>query len=390
MSRLLENLNMDQTQVVLLPEPAKPVRQIVSPEALEARLAAILYERFRPFVSMTPALRDIIMSFAQHFENGDTNPDWLKARLDLMTGSILAGIIDWSPYSSPMNVIMQKLWRKFKGNAATRFGTFNEPNAQAATDDYYQSLNGTANPCNPNEIQVSSHIKEVGLVRSCSFVFAGMSPDGILVRTFRNLKTGVTRTQRQLLEFKCPYRHRDLTNHWPAYDLYKKEFLPHIRGQKPGTLKQPVCQYYVPQLLMGGLIMGKHRLQPILDKSPKLAAFMTPHLGKAASPFCGEDLIDTDHPILFIVWASCEDVRGKIVDPEVYYTDEAARSKFIRTKHGVIQHTEVAYDHDFATWMIEEVFDFWRNLYMPRMVKKDMGVLLENELDVPSDLEDDE
>lgn len=390
MSTLLENLNMDHTEFAPLPEPEKPVRANITPETLAARLADILRERFQPFVSMTPQLRDTIMSFAQHFENGDTNPDWLNARLDIMTGSILAGIIDWSPYSSPMNVLMDKLWRKFRGNAATRFGTFNEQNAQAATDDYYQSLNGTVNPCNPDELQVSSHIKEVGLVRSTTFVFAGMSPDGILIRTFRNMKTGATRTQRQLLEFKCPYRHRNLVDHWPAYDLYKKEFLPHIRGGKPSTIKQPVCQYYVPQLVMGGLVMGKHRMRPLLDKCPKLAAFMEPHLEKAPSPFCGEDLIDTDHPLLFIVWASCEDVRDNIADPEVYHTDDAARSKFVRTKHGVIQHTEVAYDHAFATWMLEEVFDFWRNMYMPRMVQKELGVLLENELDVPSDLEEDE
>jgi hypothetical protein len=401
MSRLLANLNIDQEKVQPLPEhmrPKKVERKVVSQAALDKRLKQILKDRFQPYETITTLIRDTIMAFEQHFEGGGTNPKWLNARMDLITGSILAGIVGWSPFSDPIRTIMEKLWRKFTGNVATRYGTENEENANSATEVYYESLNGTVNPVNSDEVQVSAVVREVGLVRSIAFVFAGMSPDGILTREYKNNKTGEVRVQRQLLEYKCPYKRRNLTDHWPAYDLYDKYPVPHVPGTKANKLKQPIPQYYYTQLMWGGLIMGNHALAPMLAKSPKLDKFMAPHLDKAVDSSsdntmedvrCGEDLIDTDHPILFIVWAPCTDLRKKISTPEVYYEDPEACSKFIRTKFGAIQLTEVEYNHDFATWMLEEVFDFWLTKYMPRMVLKEMGMLLNGELDVPLNLDSD-
>lgn len=402
MSSFLANLNIDPADIKPLPEhlrPKKVERKVVSPAKLSQRLKQILKDRFQPYETITTLIRDTIMAFEQHFEGGGTNPKWLEARMDLITGSILAGIVGWSPFSDQTRTIMEKLWRSFTGNVATRYGTENESNANSATEVYYESLNGTVNPVNADEIQVSATVREVGLVRSVAFVFAGMSPDGILTREYKNTKTGAIRVQRQLLEFKCPYKRRNLTDHWPAYDLYDKYPVPHVPGTKPNRFKQPIPQYYYTQLMWGGLIMGNHALAPMLAKSPKLAEFMAPHLSKAIQLSdgdtlddvrCGEDLIDTDHPILFIVWAPCTDLCKEIDTPEVYFTEPEACTQFIRTKFGAIQLTEVAYNHDFATWMVEEVFDFWLNMYMPRMVLKEQGVLLNGELDVPLNLDSED
>lgn len=399
MSALLRNLNLDPARLKPLPrhlKPKKKERAAVDQETLNKRLQEILKQRFVPYETITTLIRDTIISFEQHFADGETNPKWLHARLDVMTGSILAGIVGWSPWSDQIRTLMEKLWRKFRGNAATQYGTDNEPNAQNATEAYYKSLNGTVNPYNADEIQISASIHEVGLVRSIAFVFAGMSPDGILTRTYRNTKTNELRTQRQLLEFKCPYKRRGVTDHWPAYDLYDKYPIPNVPGQKPSNQEIPVCQYYYTQLMWGGLLMGRHRLKPILDKCPEMAKFMEPHLDNAIAQscgetlddaMCGEDLIDAEHPILFIVWVPCTDVRGQIDVPEVYAEHAPSNSRHVRTKFGAIQITDVEYNHDFAVWMLEEVYKFWRFKYMPRMVMKEMGVLLQNELDVPVDLE---
>ena len=312
----------------------------------------------------------------------------MNARLDLATGSKLAGMIGWSPYEDEAGTLQNMLWNKFRGNAACQWGTDHEPDAQLSTEAWFESLNGTFNPYNVDEIQISAKVTEVGLIRSIAFPFAGMSPDGILTRTFRNVRTKEIRTQRQLLEFKCPYRHRNLQDHWPAYDLYSKAKTPHIPTRKPNNHEQPVPQYYYTQLMWGGLILGKHSMHSILNnpnvETPKLLQFMSQI--QAMPTHCGADFIDTEHPILFIVWAPCQRLKSKIQKAQCYHVDREARSKFIRTRHGAIQLTEVEYDHDFATWMMETVYKFRRYQYMPRLVQKQHGVILKGELSVPEDL----
>ena len=393
MSNLLQKLNMGHVPVVRLPKPPPvpaAVRAVLSQSTLDKALA-ILFGRFVPFQSLTAARRDEIMTYPQHFANGDTNPLWLSARENLATGSRLAAMIGWSPFGNEESTLMDMLWRKFKGNVATRWGTEHESDAQNATEAYYQSLNGFPNPACVHEIQVSAVVKEVGLVRSIAFPFAGMSPDGILIREFKDTRTCAIRVQRQLLEFKCPYKRRDLNDYWPAFDLYDKARVPHVPGSPVNSLQQPVPQYYYTQLMWGGLIMGHHTLRSILANpvvpTPHLNAFM----GQCDTlpTMCGANLIDTEHPILFIVWAPCAHICHTIDTPECYHEEPAACSKWIRTRHGAIQLTEVEYNPAFATWMTEAVYDFWRNKYMPPFVKKAHGVLLRGELDVPVSLHSD-
>lgn len=392
MSSLLKNLNMEHVKVHKHVKPPKEVRAEVTEETLEAMLQQILSDRFVPFQSVTPEQRDEIITFEQHFADGGTNPKWLNARMDLATGSRLAGMVGWSPYETVISTLMNMLWRKFRGNAATRWGTEHEPDAQNTTEAYFQSLNGSPNPVNPKEIQTSAVVKEVGLVRSVAFPFGGMSPDGILIREFKHVDTGDVRVQRQLLEFKCPYKRRGLNDHWPGYDLYEKKRVPHVPGTPLNTKKQPVPQYYYTQLMWGGLIMGHHHVQSIIHNpnvdAAQLRAFMSQCPDAKLNGMCGANMIDVEHPILFIVWAPCADITSEIDVPECYVEDQEAGSKFIRTRHGAIQLTEVEYNHDFTTWMLETVFDFWRNKYMPRLVKKNAGVLLRGELDVPETLSD--
>ena len=401
-SALLRNLNIDPKQVIRIPKKIEPKRAQKTKQELEELLQQTLATKFVPFESLTLARRNEIMTYEQHFANGTTNPLWLLAREYLMTGSKLAGIIGWSPFDrNEIQVLMKLLWIAFRGNPATRWGTEHESDAQNATEQYYKSLNGLPNPKNSKEIQISAVVTEVGLVRSIAFPFAGMSPDGILTRQFKHVDTGEIRTQRQLLEFKCPYKRRNIVDHWPGYDLYDRYRTPNIPGTEPNQLKQPLPQYYYPQLMWGGLILGSHTLGSLLQNPNVPASKMleyvehAPRFGGSLSPVdlatpTGTNLIDTDHPILFIVWANCAHITHEVSEPEVYHEDVGARTKWIRTSSGAIQLTEVDYNHDFATWMLETIYGFWRYKYMPRVIKKEAGVLLKGELDTPVDLESEE
>lgn len=389
MSAFLAGLGIEADSSEPPPPPVamKIPRKIVSQRTLDDTLTQLLYNRFRPFLSVSHRLVQEITREPQHFAGGRTNPKWIRHRQDLATGSRLAGMIGWSPYETPISTLENMLWRKFKGNVMTQFGTHNEPCAEKATLEYFTSLNGQVNPCNAKEIQVSADVQELGLVRSRAFPFAGMSPDGVLVRTYKNVETGECRTQRQLLEFKCPYRHRNLTDHWPAYNLYKAEHIPNVPGQSIGAVKIPVPQYYYTQLMWGGLLLGSHKLAPILANKhiDQMRGYM--ETGGPLEETCGENFVDTDHPILFIVWASSSDLQNEVQVPECYHTVPEQNTCFVRTQQGAFQMTEVAYNPEFATWMLEEVYKFWRFQYLPRIIQKRMGVLLEGELDVPMELD---
>lgn len=395
MSSLLAKLGLGNVKVIRLPKVIAPPpvpRATTSEAELTATLDRILKERFVPFKSVTAAVRDEITTYEQHFADGRTNPKWLAARQNLATGSRLAGMVGLSHYERVDSTLMSMLWSTFRGNVATRWGSEHEIDAQESTRVYYESLNGEPNPVDPDEVQIDARIQELGMVRSIAFPFAGMSPDGVLVRSFKNTVTGAVRVQKQLLEFKCPYKRHTLNDHWPAYDLYAKERAPHVPGQPPSSIKRPVPNHYLTQLTWGGFIMGSHTTESILSRpnvpTPKLNEYMA--TCDAVEPTCGAGLVDTNYPILFIVWCPCQRLKNAIDVPECYYEDQEARSKFIRTCHGGIQLTEVDYDPDFASWLVEEVFDFWRFKYMPRLIKKNAGVLLKGELDVPCTISDSE
>lgn len=392
-SSFLSSLGFKQPppeKCVLPPKPPPAQRSKMSKAQIERALRHLLHTKFRPFLSVTPQLVQEIMIEPQHFGDGKTNMKWIFHRSHLATGSRLAGMIGWSPYETVTSTLENMLWRKFKGNVMTQFGTHNEPNAEKTTIDYFKSLNGQPNPKNPDEIQLTALVREVGLVRSRAFPFAGMSPDGILIRTFRNTKTNKIRTQRQLLEFKCPYKHRNLTNHWPAYNLYKAEHIPNVPGVSPTSTKIPVPQYYYTQLMWGALLMGLHNTQDILQSTgmEKVREFM--ETGAELEEVCGENLIDVEHPILFIVWTNVNELKHTVKMPDCYHSVPEQHTSFVRTDNGAIQITEVDYNREFTMWMLSAIFEFWRYQYLPRAIMKQKKVLLHGELDVPLDLEDDE
>ena len=109
-------------------------------------------------------------------------PEWFKAREGRVTGSSVGAILSLSPFMAPDDV-MRRMVREyhgadseFKGNAATQWGTMNEPGACA---EYEMETGNTVELCG---FYTYEH-------------WLGASPDGLI-------------GSNGLVEFKCPYSMR--------------------------------------------------------------------------------------------------------------------------------------------------------------------------------------
>ena len=110
------------------------------------------------------------------------SPEWFKAREGRVTGSSVGAILGLSPFMSADDV-MRRMVREyhgadseFQGNAATQWGTMNEPGACA---EYEMETGNTVELCG---FYTYEH-------------WLGASPDGLL-------------GSNGLVEFKCPYSMR--------------------------------------------------------------------------------------------------------------------------------------------------------------------------------------
>ena len=107
--------------------------------------------------------------------------EWFKAREGRITGSSVGAILGYSPFMSPDDV-MRRMVREyhgaeseFKGNAATEWGTLNEPGA-----------------CVEYEMETGSTVELCGFYKYEHWL--GASPDGLI-------------GSNGLVEFKCPLQH---------------------------------------------------------------------------------------------------------------------------------------------------------------------------------------
>lgn len=113
------------------------------------------------------------------------SPEWFQAREGRVSGSIIASITGENPFTKQDALLREKLWGEFKGNAATRYGTWNEPVAE------YMHLEWLRKKDKKVKLQFP------GLMVNQKFFWLSYSPDGIVEQdcgTFR------------LAEYKCPYK----------------------------------------------------------------------------------------------------------------------------------------------------------------------------------------
>ena len=109
--------------------------------------------------------------------------EWFKKRAGRVTGSSVGAILGLSPFMKQEDVMRNMVRQyhgypsEFKGNTATSYGTYNEPNALA---DY--------------ELQFDTKVIETGFHTFEEWL--GASPDGLI-------------GDNGLIEIKCPYGQRD-------------------------------------------------------------------------------------------------------------------------------------------------------------------------------------
>ena len=194
---------------------------------------------------------DEIANIVQHLPsvNGATplaNPVWLGHRKGRLTGSTFGAAAGHNKYKSPKGLLKDLLWRTFKGNRATRWGTDHEP---VACDAYMQFKKKQLAPQLRAALRkeyagifvdniVSMlldvyagedifHVDFPGLMVVKDHPWVGTSPDGIVY------ELGV----KGLLEIKCPFR-KTLYGKIPPY------YFDQIQGIM-GFQRLPWCDFAV-------------------------------------------------------------------------------------------------------------------------------------------------
>lgn len=142
--------------------------------------------------------------------------EWKRARQFAITGSDFGSAAGHNPYSSPDDLLKKKLWDVFQGNAATKWGTANEPRAAEAFLAYAKE-----------HIASDAQLFEKGLLKFTDMPWIGVSPDGFLFYT--NPVTG--QKQLDLVEYKCPTR-TETQDH--PYAKYPSCTPPYYRDQMLG------------------------------------------------------------------------------------------------------------------------------------------------------------
>lgn len=153
-------------------------------------------------------------------------PEWIKWRSNRMTASNYGSAAGHNPHSTPRQLLKSLLWNTFQGNAATEYGTKNEPVAAKVFEDYTRAELQRHNP------QHEASYLYPGLIICQKHPWLAVSPDGLPCLHYAD-GTSV----RYLLEIKCPFA-KKLYPHIPHY------YFDQIQGIM-AILKLPFCDFVV-------------------------------------------------------------------------------------------------------------------------------------------------
>ena len=276
------------------------------------------------------------MELPQHFEDGSTNTEWLRARLGVMTGSRVSNVVGHG-FSSKKKFLQQMVW---PGTHTVNriFCDYGLGNEQRCEDVLKQYL--ALRVANRTDPLASFKIVHCGVVRSMQNRSRGYSPDGYVVETYTDGTSCVV-----LAEYKCPYTkrwwkkpantstHINYFKHGDDSTLSDAEikasclYGPTQVPPKPYTgteasLNLPITTYYYDQVQWGMDIMSKNNILRINSKhTPVMHCY-------------------------FAVWTP-------------RYT----------------QICSVPYNPAYASWLSTKVTEFMRNEYIPAMRLKQSGEL---------------
>lgn len=148
--------------------------------------------------------------------------EWLESRKGRITASNYGSATYHNKYCSPHGLIKQMLWKTFKGNFATEYGTKNEP---VASDVYEKFMRKHLDE--GGKKHVNFKVDYPGLIVNFKNPWIACSPDGLPLE-------GLIRF---LLEIKCPIG-KKFYPHIPHY------YFDQIQGIM-GLLNLPYCDFVV-------------------------------------------------------------------------------------------------------------------------------------------------
>jgi putative phage-type endonuclease len=158
---------------------------------------------------------------AQELSAPQRSQEWLDARKLCITASQFGAAIGDSPYQSPEDLVKEKLWNSFVGNAATKWGTAHEPHAKESFSSWFQEYlvaNGGT----------KFKFIEENLMKFADESWMAVSPDGIVSYE----KEGTTYVD--LVEFKCPAYLRNTAGH--PYSKHPLNVPSYYKAQMQGIM----------------------------------------------------------------------------------------------------------------------------------------------------------
>jgi putative phage-type endonuclease len=144
--------------------------------------------------------------------------EWLNARKLCITASQFGAAVGLSPYQTPQELVAEKVWATFRGNAATQWGNTHEPHAKEAFCAWFQKREGV------KDFVFVEH----NLMKYADEPWMAVSPDGIVSYTL----FGARRVD--LVEFKCPAYLRNTRGH--PYSKHPRDTPPHYEAQMQGIM----------------------------------------------------------------------------------------------------------------------------------------------------------
>ena len=187
---------------------------------IKAAKAVSIEDRLKPsdFYSRFVARTD--NQCAEELAAPQKSAAWLEARKLCITASQFGAATGLSPYQSPDDLVIEKLWNTFQGNAATEWGNSHEIHAKESFTDWFRNYIGT-----------DFKFIEENLMKFSAEPWMAVSPDGIV--SYDRTIDGKTVTCYDLVEFKCPAFLRATSGH--PYAKFNN-IPPYYRAQTQGIM----------------------------------------------------------------------------------------------------------------------------------------------------------
>ena len=146
---------------------------------------------------------------------------WLQARSLCITASQFGSAVGESPYQTPDDLVLEKLWNTFQGNSATQWGNDHEPHAKEAFVEWFEKYLKKHGGSNFQFI-------EENLMKFSEEPWMAVSPDGIIKYTLNGIN------YIDLIEFKCPAYLRNTSGH--PYEKYPQNTPTQYKAQTQGIM----------------------------------------------------------------------------------------------------------------------------------------------------------